>query len=340
LKEVIPPLTGGGIIAAIGSSSDAGDVLVLVEEAAPKGMLTRRVMYQWEYSENGSDWVELYGAIAPDLPASRFEKHNYYRRKVKNAAHLSWEYSNVVSDDSITTEINGMKNIFDKTQPVGACWLSASMFLEGAEGEGDLMRDDLRAKGLLPNFSPYGSQDSCQHERVAGDVFQKTGNKAVVDWVSLELYASLKDSIPASSQPALLLRDGTITNLDGQSAVAFFGLIGNKYHLLIRHRNHEPVVSKKLTFKPENTIAATAFFTLGNGMLGDKTATMPSAFHFVDKTNMSSKSISNCYEFYDFNMDGVVIPTGPGNEEAWFWKIRKRSMDNGGKGERHGSGKR
>ncbi len=322
LKEVLVPLDGGGVIKLTGSPPSTGKSIVLAEKKPPKGLMAQRATYQWEYSDNGNDWTELYGATAPDLPACRFEKNNYFRRKIRNATHLPWEYSNVVEGGAIAPRLGSDKLGGEKdASPASSCSLFTGILLEGAKGEGVLMRDDLRAKGLLPSFSPYDTgQFSFPHDRVAGLVFQKTGNKAVVDWVSLELYSSLEDTSPARARPALLLRDGSICGLDGRSPVFFTELSGKKYHLLIRHRNHDPVASKKHRFKEGKAISIIEFYAVEMGRLGHKTGFMSSAIHRAENSRIHGNGMINDYEFYDFNMDGVAIPAGPGNEYGQFLK--------------------
>ncbi|MEZ4959931.1 MAG: proprotein convertase P-domain-containing protein [Saprospiraceae bacterium] len=325
LKEVVPPLTGGGVIKFTGGPPTTGQSKVLGEAAPPDGLQASRANYQWEYSDDGKVWTELYGAIEADLPVCRFEQHNFFRRKVKNATHLPWEYSNTVTGGEIALAVgpafsSSYENLFEDALPANTCYLSANLLLEGAKGNSALMRDDLRAEGVLPNFSPYSNKGSLPQVCVPGSVFQNTGDKAVVDWISLELYAALEDIAPTFSCPALLLRDGSIAGLDGHSPIAFAGLSGKKYHLLVRHRNHDPVASKKLKFKPGKAISITEFFTVENRRLGQKTDTMPSAIHHPEHSKIPGKGKTKGYGFYDFNMDGLVVPVGPGNEHGRFVK--------------------
>ena len=330
MKEVIPPLTDGGVIGLIAHPPTTGQNVVLTEKTPPDGLVPQRATYQWEYSDDGNNWTELYGATAPDLPACRFENHNHFRRKVRNAVHLPWEYSNVIEGNGIALEIvpsaqSFREELFSTVVPASTCSFFTSILLEGAKGEGTLMRDDLRTKGLLPSFSPYTSQGSSQHERVDGYVFQKTGDRAVVDWLNLELYASLGDTSPSYIRPALLLRDGTICGLDGRSPVDFTGLSRKKYHLLIRHRNHGPLASKKYRFKKGKTISIREFYTVEMGKLGHKTNIMPSAIHRVENSKIPGNGMIKGYEFCDFNMDGIAIPSGPGNEYGQFLKYSHRN---------------
>ncbi len=316
LKEVISGLDGGGVIGLMDNPAETGQGNVVEELSQPIGLMDKQAIYQWEYSDDGNKWTDLYGAIADDLPACRFEKHKYFRRKVKNVDFMPWEYSNVVEFDG--TDL--VEVVQTKEPQENACTLTAKIFLEGAKGKEALMRDDLRAKGLLPFYSPYMDLSNFQSIRIPGHVFQKTGDKAVVDWVNLELYASLEERNPVYARPALLLRDGSICDLDGQSPVAFWGSSKKKFHLLIRHRNHEPLVSKKYRFESGKAITIKEFYTVTMDRLGQESDTMLSSIRFMENLCSSGNGMAKGYEFHDFNMDGVAIPAGPGNELGQFLK--------------------
>ena len=186
-------------------------------------------------------------------------------------------------------------------------------------GDGSLMRDDLREKGLLPNYSPYAEKERLP-EWAPGEIFKRTGAKAVVDWVNVELFAALEDSSPAFACPALLLRDGSIVGLDGQSPVALVGPSYKEYHLLVRHRNHDPIASEKSKFSPGSTVTISDLYIVEKGKLGQKTDTMPSAIRREENSKIPGDEIVKGYGFYDFNMDGLIVRNGPGNEYGCFVK--------------------
>lgn len=129
----------------------------------------------------------------------------------------------------------------------GVC-ISSKVLLQGALVDvvdssiyvsDDIMRDDIRAKGLLPLTQPYN--DAIYNyegtETVDPSVFGVTGNNAIVDWVLLELRDATDPSIIVARRAALLQRDGDIVTVDGTSCVLFEYYSGN-YYLAIRHRNH------------------------------------------------------------------------------------------------------
>lgn len=120
--------------------------------------------------------------------------------------------------------------------------VSPKVWLEGAyDGGAGLMRDDLRAAGLIPLGEPYTAL-GFQHvggggEATSTSVFTTQGPTAVVDWVMVELRSAVTPGTVVATRSALLLRNGDITATDGTSAVLLTAAPGS-YHVVVRHRNH------------------------------------------------------------------------------------------------------
>ncbi len=164
----------------------------------------------------------------------------------------------IVSDGHLfTTDV--VKVIVGST-PAGLI-VSAKAFLQGAyvAAQG-LMVDSLRAKTLVPLSDPYpalgftvvgGSAASIPLGRLA-----VTGNTALVDWIWLELRNPADPTQVVAARSALLLRNGSIVDLDGASPVYFNNMPNGNYYIAIRHRNHLGV----MTAAPValNTATATA----------------------------------------------------------------------------------
>ncbi len=105
----------------------------------------------------------------------------------------------------------------------------------------NLMRDDLRAAGLLPLSEPYsalgysfigGGGESTSPARLA-----ITGANAVVDWVLVELRDKNNPSQVVASRAALLERDGDAVGTDGWARLNF-NVPPDQYYIAVRHRNH------------------------------------------------------------------------------------------------------
>ena len=123
------------------------------------------------------------------------------------------------------------------------------VFLQGAmlnpfPDEENLMRDDLRALGIIPLISPY--QDAVV---TSANVFNLGGssgtgsiNDDIVDWVFVEVRANDDNTNILGSQSALLQRDGDVVDIDGVSNL-YFDLWANTFYIAIKHRNHLGVMS-------------------------------------------------------------------------------------------------
>ncbi len=130
----------------------------------------------------------------------------------------------------------------------GCIEITAKAFIQGAFDSGaGLMRDDLRAGNLVPTIEPY-VQLGFSHlgggfETINSSLFSLTGDKAIVDWVFLELRDPADLTSVLATRSALLLKDGSIVDLDGVSPVRFRDITPGDYHVAVKHRNHLGVLS-------------------------------------------------------------------------------------------------
>ena len=130
-------------------------------------------------------------------------------------------------------------------------WLDAA-FVPGT----NLMRDDLRAAGLIPTTLPNHINNMMGPNAPEGTgisidpaVLTVTGNNAIVDWVWVELCFGTPDIMVLSNgfemvakRYALIQRDGDIVDLDGTSPVQLPIKAGN-CRVVVRHKNHLGVMS-------------------------------------------------------------------------------------------------
>ena len=127
--------------------------------------------------------------------------------------------------------------------------LSAKIVLQGAAlspntGEEILMRDDLRAAGLLPITSPYADSIT-----TTANIFNQGGvsgigsvENNIIDWIWVELRDANDNTSVIAGKSALLQRDGDIVSTDGISSLAF-ELPGTNYYVAIKHRNHLNIIT-------------------------------------------------------------------------------------------------
>ena len=111
---------------------------------------------------------------------------------------------------------------------------------------GQLMRDDLRVKNLIPRKSPYVAWNpiTAADTITSNTVLTVTGQDAIVDWVFVELRDADDSTIVVDSRSALLQRDGDIVEVDGTSPITFNTIVSTDYFVAVRHRNHLGVMSK------------------------------------------------------------------------------------------------
>ncbi len=123
-------------------------------------------------------------------------------------------------------------------------YLQGSLF--GVVLPDTLMRDDLRSKGYLPTVSPYSSGLTTVGS-ANSSVFGVTGHDAIVDWVFVELRKGSDSTLVVDSRSALLQRDGDVVDVDGVSNIKFDQVLPGDYYVVIKHRNHLGVMSKKVS---------------------------------------------------------------------------------------------
>jgi hypothetical protein len=237
--------------------------------------------------------------------------------------------------------------LFDNVSVVVAgsgAQISPKAWLDGPYLSGqNLMRDDLRAAGLLPLSSPYGAYAP---GTIAPSVLAVNGPDAVVDWMVVELYA-LALGAPVHLLPALLQADGDIVALDGTSPLDV-PVAKGLFYVRLRHRNHLGVVSAVLTpIGPGNTVVDFRSpntdclvrpapdndlprKTVGNtctlwaaDLNGDHLVKYTGSFN--DRDNILSVVGSstptnpvNGYYILDVNLDGIVKYAGAANDRDFL----------------------
>lgn len=219
--------------------------------------------------------------------------------------------------------------------------LNLRAYLQGAYTSGaTLMRDDLRANGLLPLTEPY-TEAGYAHagaggETTTADVLAVQGPDAIVDWVVIELRDPNDPAVIMDSRSALLQRDGDVVDLDGSSAVRFLAT-GDRYYVALLHRNHLPVMTAGSVPFPiaspiDMSASGTALYgtgaTVPQGSLrllwcGDVNA--DGVLKYTGASNDRDPillriggtvptNVVNGYHVEDVNLDGAVKYTGSNND--------------------------
>ncbi|MBL7983767.1 MAG: agmatine deiminase family protein [Flavobacteriales bacterium] len=220
--------------------------------------------------------------------------------------------------------------------------LSMKVILEGAYDSGaGMMRDELRAQGLIPTSEPYTAAGFTlvgnTTPSVAPPVLAVTGTNAIVDWVLVEARANTAPYGVLRSRTALVQRDGDVVSTDGVSPV-LFDLPPANYRIAVRHRNHSGAMtnasialstapaSVDFTSTATSTYGSEARKTVGavqvlwaGNVLRDGSIKYVGAENdrdpiltFIGGTNPNN-TVSG-YRVEDVNLDGVVKYIGQNND--------------------------
>ena len=203
--------------------------------------------------------------------------------------------------------------------------LKIRMYLQGAmlgvKQPNTLMRDDLRAAGLIPLEEPYSSRSNYSHYGELGgteaienpEVLKVTGQDAIVDWVFVELRHPEFQKIVLATRSALLQRDGDVVDLDGVSPLNFEGIEAGNYLVAVRHRNHLGVMSTQVLPLSETPVLVD-FTNPKTGIYGHHPM-----IQIMDKMALFAG---------DANHDGEVRITGPGNDKDRIYFYALLSPEN------------
>ncbi len=147
--------------------------------------------------------------------------------------------------DGICDNMDLCPYVFSTNNNTSSIELSPKVFLQGAM-TGTTMHSNLGA--VIPMSEPYSDLNYTHvngggGETTTATIMSVTGSKAVVDWVVVELRAASDASSVLATRSALLLRDGTVVDMDGVSAVCFPNIGVGNYYVAIRHRNHLSVMT-------------------------------------------------------------------------------------------------
>jgi hypothetical protein len=145
--------------------------------------------------------------------------------------------------------------------PAPAATLNIGLWLEGAyDTNTGLMRDDLRAAGLIPDYGVFWAPVVMSYpiytpftigsvaypgyypRTASPSVFSATGPNAIVDHVRVEFRDPATPSNVRLLVYAFVQRDGDVVALDGVSP--FSAIIDpGSYYIAVRHRNHLGVMT-------------------------------------------------------------------------------------------------
>ncbi len=221
------------------------------------------------------------------------------------------------------------------------------VFLQGAYS-GGVMTTTLNTLGLIPTtYQPY----SVNPFNYSGGEKVTAIPVNVTDWILVELRNAPAPAPPLASRAGFLLKDGTITDLDGVSPLRFKGMIAGSYYIAVRHRNHLGIrTAANQAFAIEantaydfttlqssafqngaiNTNAAMAAVSGGKFALWAGNASSNNNVKYSgpgnDQTIILNTALTgnpnfvlgSVYHNADLNMNGTVRFSGPNNEQNYL----------------------
>ncbi len=121
--------------------------------------------------------------------------------------------------------------------------VSTKVLLEGAYDTGNnLMNDGLRTLYLIPLLDPYIGLNT-----MSATVLDTNGTHGIVDWLELELRTLNEPELVINRCAALLRRNGQVVATDGFSPIKMIPIGADSVYLVIKHRNHLPVMSPPIS---------------------------------------------------------------------------------------------
>jgi hypothetical protein len=189
------------------------------------------------------------------------------------------------------------------TTTPAALLVKAKVLLQGPNS-GGVMTTALNSGGLIPlnsatayNATTFG---------YTAETVTSIPNANVVDWVLVELRTGTASSTKVETQPAFLLKDGSIVDVNGSSDVSF-SASANSYYIVIRHRNHLAVISSTAVSLPNGTVC-----DLGTMTCGDTDGS--GVVDVTDRANTwNARNTSGVYTGNDTDLSGVVDVTDRAN---------------------------
>lgn len=203
-------------------------------------------------------------------------------------------------------------------------YANLKVFLQGSYAVSQTMTTSLNASGMIPLHHPFND---------TLDIWNYTGSERIynlpsdiVDWVLVELRTGTAANTIVGRRAALLKSNGSIVDLDGLSQVKFNRIVPGNYYIVIRHRNHLPIMSANpvnLSFTNSSlydfsTAQTQAYGTesmadLGNSVFG-MIAGDANQDGFITSSDFNifySKFLNaaNGYDYCDWNLDGLVTST-------------------------------
>ncbi len=214
--------------------------------------------------------------------------------------------------------------------------VAVKVYLQGPMVD-TVMSTNLLNAGVIPLMQPYAAAPW----NYAGTDSVNAIPAGVVDWVLIELRSDTASTTTLASSAAFVKSDGAVVDLDGTSAVAFSSLDSGNYFIVVRHRNHLPVMSSARVVCDIDTSPSpydfslsqsSAFSTGADGLkaVGTKFAMFSGDgngdgfINAIDRNTVwrVQNGTLNVYARGDFNLDANVNAT----DRNLFWRVNNGAL--------------
>lgn len=242
-----------------------------------------------------------------------------------------------IENNNIATDLANCTRIANLTVDMGAfeCasvpttnnllnTINLTVILEGAyDASTGMMHTLMNDNNLLPTTQPYNAAPYYYEAQESVTEMPTT----VVDWVLVEIREAA-DQTATYKKAALLMNDGSITDLDGITPLGFDLSEMNEIYVVIRHRNHLDIMSQAISVANTITYDFTTTYEMAFGVEQQKLNNNGQAMLLAGDVNndmtiqttdsdvwRQNAAVLNSYTNVDFNLDGSAQTT---DYDAWY----------------------
>ncbi len=259
-------------------------------------------------------------------------------RKISVIPVISTLYTVTVTDNN---GCSGSDDILVSTYSCPGLTLNAEVLLQGAYDNSGMM--DTQINSVLPLTQPYNADPWFYN----GNEILSSIPSQMVDWILVELRDMNDYTKIVDRRAGILLNNGNIINTALNGGLEFNCVVSGNYYIVIRHRNHLPVMSaipynmpypdtldfSDISNHPPFGNLQDALYEMEPGHWGlisgdvnqnyqlkysgpgnDKGLVLQKIFNVSGSTSITTTI--NGYYSEDINMDGIVKYSGPGNDPS------------------------
>lgn len=189
------------------------------------------------------------------------------------------------------------------------------VYLEGTYKSLNYQSTQLMNAGLLPTQQPFSNLPYLYTESIEHSIH----NDSIVDWVLIEARPENNPCFVKDRTAAILLNNGYIVSPNGNCNIEFTNLEAGYYYFVVRHANHQDIMSKTLIQYPFNveydfTLKKDTACNSNLKFLSEKTycmfagdAKLDGEINILDKEFIATElGASNIYSSKDINLDGQI----------------------------------